>query len=164
MGTMRHKGNVYRQDFLAFLEGYRACMLWANSFRYVGEELQSTCFSGEECEYRASYPRAFFIGAFLVSSARDCRAFIVDNRAALDLCEESGTFDYERAGLLFALSRNGHGAGFFDFEYGALPDVSRACRALQTAARVWGESSLLLESVEGETGPNGEPIEKASGL
>lgn len=156
--------DISHVSFLDFLRGYRACMLWANAFRYVADEMESANLSGEECEYRASEPRAYFSGAFLVSSARDAFGFIRDNREALDLCENVGAFDYERAGHLFALSRNGHGAGFFDYEYGALPDVSSACRALQTAAKVWGESSLLLESVEGESGPDGEPLERASAL
>lgn len=163
MGTKRENG-PRREDFAAFLEGYRACMLWANGYRYVGEEMESAELSGDECEYRASEPLAFFARAYLVSSARDCRAFIVDNRAALDLCEERGTFDYERAGHLFALARNGHGAGFFDYEYGADADVASACKALQSAARVWGESYVLLEMVPDETGPDGEPLEMASAL
>lgn len=146
--------------FLDFLRGYRAAMVWANAYRYVGEEMESANLSGEECEYRASEPRSYFAGAFLVSSARDCRAFIVDNGAALDLCEERGAFDYEKAGHLFALSRNGHGAGFFDYECGTDADVSSACKALQSAARVWGESSLLLETVQRD----GEDCEIASAL
>lgn len=158
-----NKQELNRVDFLDFLQGYRACMLWANALRYSeAGELDSANLSGEECEYRASEPRAFFAGAFLLSSARDCAAFMRDNAAALALASE--VVDFERAGHLFALSRNGHGAGFFDYEYGQDAATAAAFRSLQDAARAWGESSVLLEMVPDETGPDGEPLERASGF
>ncbi len=62
---------------------------------------------------------------------RDCRDFVRANRADLETyCEESGR-DMESAGHDFYLSRNGHGAGFFD--RGNHPVFNR----LQDAARVY---------------------------
>lgn len=63
----------------------------------------------------------------------DCRDFYRANRADLrTYCEESGR-DMESAGGCFFLSREGHGAGFFD--RGTHPVSDR----LQDAAQVYGE-------------------------
>lgn len=65
----------------------------------------------------------------------DCAAFRADNE---ELLEKSG-LSLERQGHNFWLSRNGHGAGFFDDNQ----------YKLQRAAKVWGEFNLYAELVEG---------------
>ena len=64
----------------------------------------------------------------------DCKAFVNANAADLALYCELSQRDMESAGHDFYLSREGHGAGFFD--RGNHPVFDR----LQKAARVWGEA------------------------
>jgi hypothetical protein len=67
-----------------------------------------------------------------IETAKDeCASFLVAQQFVLNLTEED---DYERHGADFWLTRNGHGAGFWDRGYP--PDVSRA---LTDSAHAWGE-------------------------
>lgn len=61
----------------------------------------------------------------------DCAAFQIDNGADL---EHAG--DAERNGIDFWLTRNHHGAGFWDRGYGAVGD------RLTDAAHAYGEADL----------------------
>lgn len=69
----------------------------------------------------------------LATMRADCAAFVKANRAdLLTYCEESGR-DMGSAGHDFFLSREGHGAGYFD--RGNHPVFDK----LQDAAQVWGD-------------------------
>jgi hypothetical protein len=63
----------------------------------------------------------------------DCKIFQDRNIDTL----VSASSDFEAHGNDFWLSRNGHGAGFFDRGYGTIGD------ALQDAARPWGKVSIF---------------------
>ena len=63
----------------------------------------------------------------------DCAAFQSANRADLDEVSDTFHVDDSQHGHDFWLTRNGHGAGFWDRGYGALGDK------LTDAAHAWGE-------------------------
>lgn len=67
----------------------------------------------------------------LAAMRADCARFVDAHPSCLAL-------GARRAGADLWLSRNGHGAGFFDGDY---PDAD----ALQNAARALGESTLLVQ-------------------
>lgn len=73
----------------------------------------------------------------LQSAREDCGAFLNHNRERLALAG----LDDEQAGHDFWLSRNGHGAGFFDRANLGTPERA-ACDLLQKDAQGWGESDL----------------------
>jgi hypothetical protein len=69
--------------------------------------------------------------------ARDCAAFVRDNCFVIGEAKaECPDYDDEQLGRDLWLSRNGHGAGFFDRELGTAGDV------LQEEARRMGETTL----------------------
>lgn len=102
-----------------FLKGYIETALWLAEDEMTLETKDSR---GE---------LARILPAVLKEMAEDCEAFWQAHS------EELGT-DYERAGSDFFLSRNGHGAGYFDGDYGD------HCRTLQLAARVYGTFALVV--------------------
>lgn len=56
--------------------------------------------------------------------------------------DENYGVDESQGGHSFWLSRNGHGAGFFDWSHPAL--LGEACSRLQDAARVYGTVDLYV--------------------
>jgi hypothetical protein len=106
---------------------------------YLGaaEWLIDTDSPAEEGGIDRNKIRGWHSGA-LKSTRRDCRDFQKANAADLALyCEISGRGE-SSAGHDFWLSRNGHGAGFFD--RGNDPVFDR----LQDAARHYGERNVYL--------------------
>lgn len=106
-----------------FFRQYRTTILW-----------QSLDFS--DPDHAAPLEEAGFEVGDISESAdqlmlADCRDFIVSNLA--DLIEHG---DFGQAGHDFALTRNQHGAGFWDRGLGALGD------RLTAASHAYGESSL----------------------
>lgn len=74
----------------------------------------------------------------IAEARRDCRAFLKANRADLAEYRELSGRDDESAGTDYWLSRNGHGAGFFD--RGHDPVFKR----LQESARLDGGRECVL--------------------
>jgi len=75
----------------------------------------------------------------------DCEAFEADNAANLAIVMEHDDGRPEgHCGHDFWLSRNGHGAGFFDRYYGPDARLTRAYRELQDAARACGSFDLYV--------------------
>lgn len=70
----------------------------------------------------------------------DCEAFAEANAGDIDTFERLACVDDSQVGHSFWLSRNGHGAGFFDWTHPA--ELGEACARLQEAARVYGEIDL----------------------
>jgi len=101
-----------------FFQGYVECALWS-----------STDENGQPLDI---YDDSDIDPASLARMRDDCEYFY---NAQHDLIAESGLSD-SRAGHDFWLSRNRHGAGFFDEGVGAV------FQELQAAARVYGESNL----------------------
>ena len=73
---------------------------------------------------------------------KDCTAFFWDNRELLDQTPESYT--YEQAGHDFALTRNGHGAGFWDRGLEKLgDDLTAACDGYGSQNLYIGDDGLV---------------------
>ena len=70
----------------------------------------------------------------------DCALFQKDNAALL--CQAG---DDSQNGHDFCLSRNGHGAGFFDRGYGEIGDK------LQDICRSWSDMGVYKDSIKGKT-------------
>lgn len=76
----------------------------------------------------------------VVKAQADCHSFEVANHIALDEAYDFGLSGYTRsqAGTDFWLTRNGHGAGFWDRGLGAIgDDLTAACKS-------FGETELYL--------------------
>jgi hypothetical protein len=100
------------------LLGYLVCALWS-----------STDDAGTP--YDRQYTLDDFSLEFKARALADCEAFTRQNAALLEGWESA------QIGHSFWLSRNGHGAGFFDF-----PRMNGD--ALQDAARAYGEIDLYI--------------------
>lgn len=114
---------VAAEEYLsAMVSGYVSCALWAG-LNYSSPDDEPTPM---EDDYSADdiTPEA------LETIREECRQFIVSE--ALDL----EGIDGEQAGHDFHLTRNGHGAGFWD------RGLSERGERLAAAARVWGTSEL----------------------
>jgi hypothetical protein len=111
-----------RPDLDAFTRAYVECALWL-----MHDEDGDDCdaFDGELSE--EAYTRII----------ADCSDFQASNRDALTTAEELGE-DASRAGHDFWLTRNGHGAGFWDRGLGDVGD------RLTDAAHAYGEADAYI--------------------
>lgn len=97
-----------------FLQSYLECAIWSSTHPDTEEPLDSE-FSVDEIADE-SFEKA----------KADCVAFIWAHRTELAMCRLTA----ERAGHDFWLTRNGHGAGFWDEGLGRLGDfLTRECKA-----------------------------------
>jgi hypothetical protein len=116
----------------AFLRAYIVCALWST---HGPEEEPHACenlddlFSAEDIAPECLESMRADCDDFIVANAQDLRAYCEEMRSE----QWSGE---ERAGHDFWLTRNGHGAGFWDRGLGALGD------RLADAARVYGGVDL----------------------
>lgn len=117
-----------------FLDGYLVCCLWSsndNSDESGGEPLD------------ANYDVSDFADEALAKAVKDCNAFIAKAGKLMEaLNEKLGTND-EQHGHDFWLTRNEHGAGFWDRNYGKAGD------ALTDFAKSFGQCDAII-------GDNGE--------
>ncbi len=124
------------EDLADFTRAYLTCALWAST--PLGEpdseadaSLESLGYEVEDC------------CAETKSQARsDCEAFARDQYALLQQAFRNG-YGWGKAGHDFFLSRNGHGAGFFD--RGREPQWN----ALQRAAKAWASTEQVTENDDG---------------
>lgn len=107
----------------AFTRGYLECALWTSDPDPGSGEWSASDWWNIDAIDPACIQRAI----------EDCTAFQNDNAKDLDA---TGA-DAERNGHDFWLTRNGHGAGFWDRGYGDVGD------RLTTAAHVWGEVNVF---------------------
>lgn len=114
-----------------FIIGYTECALW--------------CSTGmdDDCEYLdEKYDSDDIAPEALKEMEADCAKFITENETALgDYAEKIGTNEYtesEKAGHDFWLTRNGHGAGFWDRDIGEVGDK------LTEASEGFGEVGLYV--------------------
>jgi len=109
----------------AFIKAFFACALWASSDEATpsgGESLQNN-FSTDDFD--------------VVTKAKltiDCQLFM--DAQSVNLTDHPAA----DAGHDFLLSRNGHGAGFFEYEHG----TKEQCNALQEASRAFGETNIYV--------------------
>jgi len=112
-----------------FIAGYVEAILWANAYTWDDEtgELENA----EDAHH-------FEVNRSLVET-EDAKAFYSDNLETLTEVHETYAQAWEYMGHDFALTRNGHGAGFWDRGHGALGEK------LSEAARVYGEASVYIQ-------------------
>ena len=120
-----------------FIDGYEAAMWWTNAYEYDNGELQPyEGLAGVTGEYaNGQYAK-------LRSAAED---FAMEN---FDIIREAiatrdDFYGWNFAGHDFALTRNGHGVGFWDRGLGAVGD------ALADVAKLHGEQYLLQDTDDG---------------
>jgi len=109
-----------------FREGYATAILWANCY----EENEAG-----ECEPVERYidPNEITVDT---DEAND---FFSDNYAPMLALVESDKCNWSQHGVDLALTRNGHGAGFWDRGYGEAGII------LAAHARVYGEHSIYID-------------------
>jgi len=122
-----HAEAIRSAEYAEFLAGYRAALFWSSTDDLDGETVNLDDF--ETSTQADDTCRA------------DCLAFFVANYA--DICAAAGLYPsrgeyggFSLAGHDFALTRNGHGAGFWD---GDLPEAlgERLTAASKTAGECW---------------------------
>lgn len=124
-----------------FLLGYIECALWSSY-----DDARDP--SGTGLMLDANYDANDLTEECRAEMNRECREFIDANRADLDAYAEQRGYDpsqgsvWSYAGHDFWLTRNGHGAGFWDRGLGELGD------RLADAARPYGECYLYVVADE----------------
>jgi hypothetical protein len=127
--------DVFRQALPKFVRGYITCALWSSNDNADPET------GGEPMD--ANYDADDMTPECRVKMEEDCADFMRANWADLALYTEqyapAGEFDvWDCAGHDFWLTRNGHGAGFWDRGLGDLG------ARLTTASKPYGEVYLSL--------------------
>lgn len=125
-----------KPEVRAFLRGYLGAAEWL-AYDDVPNDQGELCRVDDKVKPRRDKTRGWTRKA-QVEARRDCLSFIRANRADLALYVEISGRTMESAGYDFHLSRNGHGAGFFDRGNGGVFD------RLQDAARGFGEAEATL--------------------
>lgn len=111
VGPMQSANRTHAHDLKKFVDSYLETALWA-----------STDDNQEPLDDK--YDTADFTKEAIKAARRDAEGFIRENRADLN-----SVGDYGQHGHDFFLTRNGHGAGFWDRGYGAVGDrLSKACK------------------------------------
>lgn len=121
--------NITEQQIQSFIEGYLTAALWSSTDTLNGEDVNLDDFEWADGEAE--------------KLNGDCRDFIAANAVDLwaypDHYTPSSGFDvWECMGHDFWLTRNGHGAGFWDRGLGELGD------RLTAASKVYGGVDLYL--------------------
>lgn len=141
----------------AFCKGYAEAILFANAYRYVYEPEDVNYDDGEmepdeNAQYAYQWPGEWWVDMgidftdaidFLAANVTDLTDIVIrevyrDENRFLWPGHIHWTV-YEQHGHDFALTRNGHGAGFWDRGYGAVGD------RLTEAAQAYGEHSVLTD-------------------
>ncbi len=116
----------------AFTRGYIACALWCGVMSYDGEELESadSDFSEDDLTDEARE-----------TIEKECRDFVASNISDLMGCD----LDSEQCGHDFYLTRNRHGAGFWDRK--SRGEYADQCLdRLTKTSHAYGEQSLLADA------------------
>lgn len=115
----------------AFRAGYVRAMLWANTYdERTGESVDAAYWWDGPGKWWEDAPVPLV----------DADDFLAANYDAL---VSTGELDFSQHGHDFALTRNGHGAGFWDRGYG------EAGESLAAAARVYGSEEIYVTREEG---------------
>jgi hypothetical protein len=122
-------------DQQLFIDAYLECALWSSSDPDTERPLDDD-YGIEDLEPVA-----------LADMTSDCVDFINGNSEDLDLvignADSMASYDAGCAGHDFWLTRNGHGAGFWDRYYGVDNDLRAAFIRLSDASQVYGACDLL---------------------
>lgn len=130
-------------EFREFLRGYRKAMLWANALTY---------HNGELVALRDPDSVKYCPARIRIADARECYAFLTDCGPDIE-SQDIGTgrhTHYEMCGHNFALSRNGHGAGFFDYGYRSATNPETTAlhewgQRMQAKAKTYGSATYVVE-------------------
>lgn len=109
----------------AFFNAFLAALLWSEN-------------DGEDASLSERFTIADIHPNSLAGLRDQCDRFVSDHRADLLAATQAVGYDWEQAGHDFALSRNGHGAGYFDRDLGEVGD------RLQEAAQVAGPADAYV--------------------
>ena len=113
-------------EFEEFFQDYMACLLWQAPEGDDGKELDDT------------HTVSDFSADSAASSRKDCADFFSANEAMLkDVCERPG-YSWGQAGHDFCLTRNHHGAGFWDRGLG------QAGRVLTLSSHTYGSAGVYV--------------------
>lgn len=135
----------------AFCQGYAEAILWANAYHYVSEDDyldidgEYEMVPDDDAQYAYQSPGRWWEGMGI--DFRDAVDFLAANLGTMaGLIRNTDTVPapvvtdfWAQCGHDFALTRNGHGAGFWDRGYGDVGD------RLTDAARAYGEHSVLTD-------------------
>jgi hypothetical protein len=137
----RRTASVVDESYIRrFTDAYVDTELWSSSV-YL-EEHDESPVPADELDATV-YPGT------MQAIANVCRDFVEGSRELLEqLHAEFPQVEPEQCGHDFSLTRNGHGAGFWDRGYGAIGD------ALSDASRPYGETYWYL--VDGELFSDGQ--------
>lgn len=127
--------DIAEKDRADFLRGYLVCALWSSNDN-------STPEGGEPVD--DNYGVDDILPEHVEACRKDCEDFIDANAGDLkEYVEKIGDHPdlvaWARAGGDFWLTRNGHGAGFWDRGLGALGD------RLSRAAKTYGEKYVTVD-------------------
>lgn len=111
-------------SFQDFVDGYIACALWSST-------------DDADAPLDPTYGAEDIAPDSLDEMAADCRAFYETNRADIIRTRDFGRDD-AACGHDFWLTRNGHGAGFWDRGMGAVGD------RLTASAKAYGGATLYI--------------------
>ncbi len=118
-----------------FLAGYVTAILWVNAYRYDGDEL----VSDENATYAYVAPGTWYLNTGM--SLTDAEDFLAENYDVLTYVIRTSTdATWSRHGHDFALTRNGHGAGFWDRGYD-----TDAANWLTCNAERYGEHNVITD-------------------
>jgi hypothetical protein len=128
-------GDIYEEG--QFIDAYIECAFWSSvHYPDPGED-------SEPVELDSLYSFEDLSREAYVKMRDDCSDFMGENNADLDfVTERMDDYDYGSAGHDFWLTRNGHGAGFWDRYYGGDRELSLAFDRLSANAKAHGECLL----------------------
>jgi hypothetical protein len=114
-----------------FTQGYVECALWASTDEQDPE-------TGEGPPMDQEHDWHDIAPSDLSNMILDCHEFQKANQGDIDAaCEMDASYDESRAGFDFWLTRNGHGAGFWDRGLGDVGDK------LTKASEAYGDCCLF---------------------
>lgn len=113
-----------------FVRAYLECALWSSTIDDEDGNLGTP--------YDSIYAIDDFSNETVAHAIVDCNNFIQANREDLDEVSDTYHVDYSQHGHDFWLTRNGHGAGFWDRGYGEVGD------RLSKASKVYGSTYLYI--------------------
>jgi hypothetical protein len=118
--------NITQFQIKAFIEGYLTAALWSSTDELNGDSVNLDDFEWADGESEKLHA--------------DCLAFITTNAVDLIAAQDhpTGYDGWDCAGHDFWLTRNGHGAGFWDRGLGELGE------RLTQASKAFGEVHLYL--------------------
>lgn len=123
--------NIDHNERQRFIDAYIAALFWTSTDGENGDEELEGDLSPEAA----------------VDISVDCYKFITDNLALIEEAIERPGYDMASAGHDFWLTRNGHGAGYWDrdeLKEGDLGDrLTTACRGFGGSDAYKGDSGLI---------------------